>query len=56
MIKVDNYVFKDSEKEEATLMRAVIDMSKKYGISANEMNHIYPVILRILKSKSDWAK
>jgi len=53
---VKNWVFNEDEKEEAALAHQISVVAEKNGMSSNEVAHIYPAILRMLKSKIDWAK
>lgn len=52
---VDNWVFKENEELECYLCESVAAVAEKNGLTANDLQHIYPVILRILKSNIDWA-
>lgn len=52
---VQNYVFPDGEDSEALLAHFTAEIAEKNGLDANDMQHIFPLILRMLKSKSEWA-
>lgn len=41
---------------DAELINAVAEHGQLSGMSTNEIQHIIPIILRIMKSKSDWTK
>ena len=53
---VKNWKFKQEESKEATLAQAIALVGEKNGLSANDISYVYPYILRMLKSKIDWAK
>ena len=52
---VASWGFEDDEHHEAVLANAIAEVADKNGITANELHHIYPVILRILRSDIYWA-
>jgi hypothetical protein len=52
---VSNWAFDETEKDEARLANFMAIVAQKNGISKNEMLNIYPMVLRMLKSKSLWA-
>lgn len=49
---------KELEKahNEANLMDAVAKVACDNGMNANDVQHIFPAMLRMLKSTSHWAK
>jgi hypothetical protein len=51
-----NWLFKADEVEEAQLAIHLAALGAKTGISMNDMQHIFPMILRMMKSNSGWAK
>lgn len=53
---VANWRFQEHEHEEATLAYAMATVAEKNGVTSNEMSHIFPAVLRILKSDIEWAK
>ena len=53
---VDNWQFSDHEENEAMLATCVARVAKTNGLSANDIQHAFPLILRMLKSKSVWAE
>lgn len=53
---VKNWMFTEDEHDEATLAHCMGKIAKKNGLSANDMIHLYPYVLRMLKSDIDWAK
>jgi hypothetical protein len=53
---VNNWSFKPNEIEEANLANTIAIVAEKNGLSINDMAHIYPLILRMLKSKIQWAE
>ena len=53
---VKNWLFQEDEKDEATLAHAMAMVAEKNGMSSNDLQHLFPAVLRILKSDIDWAK
>ncbi len=62
---VNNWAFpcnpadeKDEEYagSESHLADAIARVAELNGLSNNDVMHIFPLVLRMLKSKSDWAK
>lgn len=53
---VKYWLFKEDEKDEAALAHQMAVVAQKNGMNANDMQHLFPFVLRILKSDIDWAK
>ena len=56
---VKNWQFEADSSEEvcqANLANALASLAQFTGVSMNELQHIFPLILRIMKSKGQWAK
>jgi hypothetical protein len=53
---VKNWLFQEDEKDEATLAHAMAVVAEKNGMSSNDLQHLFPAVLRMLKSDIDWAK
>jgi len=53
---VSNWLFGETEHDEATLANYVALVAEKNGLTANDVQHLFPAILRMLKSDSNWAK
>lgn len=59
---VSNWLFQDSSKDdlyneqEANLANAMAEVAEANGMSANNLQHLFPAVLRMLKSNSNWAK
>ena len=53
---VKNWLFQEDEKDEATLAHAMAIVAEKNGMSSNDLQHLFPAVLRMLKSDIDWAK
>jgi len=51
---INNLLFKD--KDTAILANAIAVVASKSNLSANDLSYLTPAILRMLKSKSDWAE
>jgi hypothetical protein len=52
---VANWVFEDNEHHEAVLANSIAEVADKNGLSVNDLQHIYPAILRRLRSDIYWA-
>lgn len=50
------WTFAHDEVEEAKLAMHLSELAEKTGISPNDFQHIFPMVLRMMKSKSEWAK
>ena len=53
---VSNWIFNEDEHAEATLAHAFAVVAEKNGMSGNDIMHLYPAILRMLKSEIPWSK
>lgn len=53
---VKHWLFSEETEAEAMLAHHVAVVAEKGGISVNQLQHLFPAILRMLKNKSDWAK
>ena len=47
---VYNWAFNEGEEEEARLCNAMAEVAKKNGLDGNDLNHLFPAVLRMLKS------
>ena len=53
---VRNWLFKEGEEDEATLAYSMAVIAEKNGLTNNDLLHIFPAVLRILKSDIVWAE
>lgn len=53
---VSNWLFTEETKEEAKLANAMAAVAEKSGMSVNDLSHIFPAVLRMLKNNSEWSK
>jgi hypothetical protein len=53
---VHNWKFEESEEAEAELAHAIAVVAEKNGVGRNEVMHLFPGILRMLKSNIQWSK
>ncbi len=53
---ISNWQFKSEEESEAILANAIAEVADKNGLGINDIYHIFPLVLRMLKSKSVWAQ
>jgi hypothetical protein len=47
---VKSWLFQEDEKDEATLAHAMAVIAEKNGMNSNELQHLFPAVLRMLKS------
>jgi hypothetical protein len=53
---VKNWFFTEDTEEEATLANAMALVAEKGGMNANDLQHLFPAVLRMLKNGSAWSK
>ena len=53
---VKNWLFTEDTEAEAMLAHQMAKKKKKSGMTANDMQHIFPAVLRMLKNDSAWSK
>lgn len=53
---VENWLFTEDTEEEATLANAMAVVAEKSGMDANNLSHLFPAVLRMLKNDSAWSK
>lgn len=53
---VRNWLFDENTEEEAVLANSLAAVAEKSGLTANDLQHLFPAILRMLKNNSTWAK
>lgn len=53
---VKNWLFDENEHDEAALAHFMGKVAEKNGLSANDISHLYPYVLRMLKSEIPWSK
>ena len=53
---VKNWLFTEDTEDEATLAHYMAVVGEKNGITANDMQHLFPAVLRMLKNESVWAR
>lgn len=49
-------LFRDGEEVEATLANACAVLAEKNGLSRNDFQHMFPLLLRMFKSQSEWTQ
>lgn len=52
---VDHWLFDEATEDEAKLANYMAIVAEKNGLSANDLQHLFPAVLRMLKSEIDWA-
>jgi len=53
---VENWLFTEETEEEASLANAMAIVAEKSGMTANDLQHIFPAVLRMLKNDTAWSK
>jgi hypothetical protein len=53
---VKNWLFGEDEHDEAALAHFIAKVAEKNGLSANDVQNLFPAILRMLKSDIPWSK
>lgn len=53
---VKNWCFTEDTKDEATLAHFMAVIAEKSGMTVNDLQHIFPAVLRMLKNDSVWVK
>ena len=53
---VKHWVFTEETEEEAMLANAMALVAQKSNISLNDLQHLFPAVLRMLKNDSIWSK
>ena len=53
---VSHWLFTESTEEEAMLANQMAIVAEKNGMSANDLQHLFPAVLRMLKSDINWSK
>lgn len=52
---IEKMVFEEQEADEQMLANYIAIIGEKNGLSCNDIRHIFPLILRMLKSQSNWS-
>jgi hypothetical protein len=53
---ISSWVFTEDEHAEAILAQAMAVVAEKNGVGVNDLAHLFPAVLRMLKSEIDWSK
>ena len=53
---VEHWCFTQQTEDEALLAHQMAVVAEKSGMTANDLQHIFPAVLRMLKNKSEWSK
>lgn len=53
---VKNWLFTEDTEEEANLANAMAIVAEKSGMTVNDLQHIFPAVLRMLKNDTAWSK
>ncbi len=52
---VKNWLFTEDTEEEANLANAMAIVAEKSGMTVNDLQHIFPAVLRMLKNDTAWS-
>ena len=53
---INNWQFTEDTEDEAALAHHMAVVAEKSGMSVNDLQHIFPAVLRMLKNDSPWSK
>lgn len=53
---VQNWLFTEDTEDEAMLAHYMAVVAEKKGLTANDLQHLFPAVLRMLKNDSAWSK
>jgi len=53
---VEHCVFDVNDQEEAELYCCIAEVAEKNNVQQNDLGHLFPAILRMLKSTINWSK
>lgn len=53
---VENWWFSQDEEKLAVLANAIANIAEDTGLSRNDLQHLFPYILRMLKVDSVWSE
>jgi len=53
---VQNWLFTEDSEDEASLAHYMAKVAEKSDMTANDLQHIFPAVLRMLKNTSEWSK
>jgi len=53
---VKNWLFTEQTEDEAVLANQMAIIAEKSGMTANDLQHLFPAVLRMLKNDTIWSK
>jgi|LakMenE18May11ns_1017448.scaffolds.fasta_scaffold9852270_2 hypothetical protein len=53
---VQNWMFTEETEEQASLAHYMAVVAENNGLTANDLQHLFPAVLRMLKDSSAWSK
>ena len=53
---VKNWMFTEETEEQASLAHYMAIVAEKNGLTVNDLQHLFPAVLRMLKDTSAWSK
>ena len=55
-VMVRNWLFTEDTEDEAALAHCMAAIAEKSGMDSNDLRHLFPAVLRMLKNDSNWSK
>ena len=53
---IQHWRFSEETEEEACLANSMAIIAEKNGLTVNDLQHLFPAVLRMLKNNSNWSK
>jgi hypothetical protein len=53
---ISNWLFDEETEKQAILANSMADVAELNGLTANDLQHLFPAVLRMLKDKTQWSK
>lgn len=53
---VSHWLFTEDTEQEAMLANQMAIIAEKNGMNTNDLQHLFPAVLRMLKSNINWSK
>ena len=54
--RIKHWLFTEETEDEALLANYMARIAEKSGMNVNDLRHIFPAVLRMLKNNSEWSK
>jgi hypothetical protein len=53
---VQNWMFTEETEDHASLVHYMAVIAEKNGLTVNDLQHLFPAVLRMLKDNSNWSR